>query len=368
MRGPTDSRTQETPRSGPLLFDVYPGLSDTIPWTDLGRFPTRVHRLSNLKGRNIWIKRDDESSEEYGGNKVRKLEFTLADALRRGKNRVVTMGGIGTNHGLATAVFCARLGLRCRLLLFDQPVNEYVKRNMLLFLRYGVEFGYYRTMLATGIMYHTLERLRHPRSYFLYAGGSSPLGTLGLVNAMFELKVQIDRGELPSPKYIFCPLGSNGTMAGLSLGSLLTGIDAQVIGVRVTADCIGPISIATPETARDLMKSTYRLMRRHSAAVPSVAIPPQRVLDDYVGEGYGCATDGCRRALELLGEREGISLDPTYTAKTFAALLEFTDDPAHRDEPILYWHTYNSVDLSSQAAGVDYRDLPASLRRAFAGE
>jgi 1-aminocyclopropane-1-carboxylate deaminase/D-cysteine desulfhydrase-like pyridoxal-dependent ACC family enzyme len=363
----SSSRGHDGPPSGPLVFHAYPGLRGSIPWTGLGQFPTRVHRLGNLKGRNIWIKRDDESSTEYGGNKVRKLEFTLADAIRRGKKMIITMGGIGTNHGLATAIFAARLGLRCRLLLFEQPVNEYVKRNMLLFQKYGVEFAYYRTILATGIMYNTLEHLIHPGAYFLYAGGSSPLGTMGPVNAMFELKGQIDRGELPLPKYIFCPLGSNGTMAGLSLGALLAGIDTQVIGVRVTVDRVGPLPIATPETARALMASTHRLMKRHSPEVPDIRIPAQRVIDDYVGDGYGCATDGCRRALELLREREGISLDPTYTAKTFAALLDFTDEQAHRTEPILYWHTYNSVDLTAQLAGVDYHDLPASLHRFFAG-
>ncbi len=144
------------------------------------------------------------------------------------------MGGIGTNHGLATAVFSRKVGIPCRLLLFHQPVNDCVKRNMLLFLKYGTELRYYGGILRTGASLMVSQRLLNPRGYILEAGGSSPVGTVGIVNAMFELREQIDAGLLPEPRYIFCPLGSNGTMAGLSLGALLAGISTTVVGVRVT--------------------------------------------------------------------------------------------------------------------------------------
>jgi len=350
------------------LFKHYPDLEDALPRVPLGNFPTPVQRLSHLGHDNLWIKRDDLSSDIYGGNKVRKLEFVLADALKKGRNRVITMGGIGTNHGLASAIFCHELGLRCKLLLFNQPMNSYVKRNMLLFLKYGAELVYLKGALRTGATLLLTQRLLNPRAYILEAGGSSPLGTVGIVNAMLELKEQIDAGILPEPRYIFCPLGSNGTMAGLSLGALLAGLSTTVIGVRVTMDAVGPIAIATAKTVENLMRKTYALLKKHSRGVPDITIPPQRVIDDYVGEGYGCATRECRDALALMNDREGIALDPTYTAKTFAALCDFIKTPGHEKEPILFWNTYSSADMTKQAQSVDYRRLPAALRRIYETE
>lgn len=350
------------------LFKHYPELEGAVPRVPLGNFPTPVQRLSHLGHGNLWIKRDDLSSGIYGGNKVRKLEFVLADALKKGRDRVITMGGIGTNHGLASAVFCHELGLRCRLLLFHQPVNSYVKRNMLLFLKYGAELVYLKGVLRAGAALLLAQRLLNPRAYILEAGGSSPLGTFGIVNAMLELKEQIDAGILPEPRYIFCPLGSNGTMAGLSLGALLAGLSTTVIGVRVTMDAVGPIAIATAKTAENLMRKTYGLLKKHSRGVPDITISPQRVIDDYVGEGYGCATRECRDALVLMNDREGIALDPTYTAKTFAALCDFIKTPGHEKEPILFWHTYSSADMTEQVQSVDYRGLPPALRRIYETE
>jgi D-cysteine desulfhydrase len=288
--------------------------------------------------------------------------MTLAEALAQHKKKVVTMGGIGTNHGLATAIFCRHLGLACRLLLFNQPVTKYVKQNLLLFQKYGAEMAYYRTMLGTGAMFYTLEKIMNPGAYFLYAGGSSPLGTIGVINGVYELKKQIEEGAMPVPRYIICPLGSNGTMAGLMLGVLLAGLETQVVGVRVSVDSIGPLAIANEASVRALMKQTYRLLRRYSSDVPGLNLPSPLVLHRYFGTGYGCPTEECREALEILRDKENIKLDPTYTAKTFAAVQDFARDPAHRDEAVLYWHTYNSVDLAPEARGVDHRLLPENLR------
>lgn len=349
----------------PPLFKHYPELEEKFPRLDFGTYPTPVERLSHLGRENIWIKREDYSSCLYGGNKVRKLEFVLADALKKGCSRVITMGGIGTNHGLATSIFCREAGLRCRLLLFRQPLNDYVKQNMLLFQRYGAETKYLKGVLRTAASLLVTQRLFNPRGYILEPGGSSPLGTIGVVNAMFELKEQIDAGLLPEPRYLFCPLGSSGTMAGLSLGGILSGLSTTVIGVRVTMESIGPIPVASSRTVEALMKKTHRLMKKHSPSIPDISIPPQEVINDYVGKGYGCATAECLDALALMKEREGISLEPTYTAKTFAALLDFIKIHKDGNEAILYWHTYNSVDLSGEAATVTYRDLSPDMRRLY---
>lgn len=341
------------------LYDVFPALQK-LPRIALGNFPTPVQKLSSFGHDNLWIKRDDMSSVLYGGNKVRKLEFTLAEVIVAGKKKVVTMGGIGTNHGLATAIFCRQVGLGCRLLLFWQPVTEYVIRNLLLFIRYGAELQYYKTMLKTGVMFYTKERLAH-NAYFLYAGGSSPLGTVGFVNAAFELKNQIDKGQLPEPDYIVCALGSAGTMAGLWLGAKLAGLKSTVVGVRVTDRSLGPVPIANEKSVVSLIKKTYTVMNR-IAPLPHIHFTMPAILHDYCGNGYGYPTSACLDAIETMKHNERIQLEPTYTGKTFAAVCDMIQKKEYADKTILYWHTYNSVDLSDEVKKVDISQLPKDLQ------
>ena len=349
----------------PAIFERYPELEGAIPWLPLGTYPTPVHRLTSLGGGRLWIKRDDLTSPEYGGNKVRKLEFILGDAVRRGKKRVVTIGGIGTNHGLATAIYCRKLGIGCTLALFDQPVTGHVRENLLLFHRYGAELVHSASMFGAGSQFYIFQRMRRPGSCFVYAGGSTPLGAIGFVSAAFELKKQIDEGMLPEPRYIFCPLGSSGTMAGLALGARIAGMTAEVIGVRVTASSLGPIPLATPQTVATLMAGAYRLLKNSCPSLPNTEICRPRVIDEFFGGEYGLPTAEGNRAQRLFRDQEGIILDSTYTAKTCAALLDFMKDPWQTKEPVLYWHTYNSRDMSAEAASVQYRDLPRDFHRFF---
>ena len=338
----------------PAIFESYPELETKLPWISLGDFPTPVHMLHNIGDGRLWIKNDDKSSTEYGGTKVRKLEFVLADAIKKGCDRIITMGGIGTNHGLATAVFAKRLGLKCTLLLFNQPINEYVKRNMLLFHKYEAEMIYAKSIFRSIIELFVLQHLRYRKAYPLFAGGSSPVGTLGFVNAAFELKKQVEEGLLPEPDIIVCPLGSSGTMAGLSLGVQLAGIKSSVIGIRVTESHLGPFQASTKGTVTTLMKQTLRLMNK------DLTIDQSRyeVSQSYFGEGYGYPTQEGMSAISLMKERENIRLEPTYTGKTFAAVLDMLISEQYAGKSILYWHTYNSADLTVRAASVDYKSLP----------
>ena len=360
---------RESPAAEPVLFERFPELAGSMPWVLLGELPTPVQRLENLGHGNLWIKRDDLSSPVYGGNKVRKLEFILGDAKARGKKEVVTIGGIGTNHGLATAIYCRRLDLGATLVLFDQPVTHFVRQNLLLFHKNGARLVYAKTMTGAGAKFYITERLKRPGAYFLYAGGSSPVGALGFVNAAFELKKQIQEGQLPSPRYILCPLGSNGTMAGLSLGVLLAGIPAEVIGVGVTRARLGPLHLATATSVRMLMRETHRLLKCSCPGVPDVVvIGEQHVIHDYFGGAYGLPTKEGLEAMRLFREKDGIKLEPTYTAKACACLLDLIKEPSRAKDPVLYWHTYNSVDLSREAVTVDYHDLPPEFHRFFEGE
>ncbi len=345
----------------PYLFREYPELEEKIEWVSLGDFPTPVHRIENLGPNNLWVKRDDQSCTLYGGNKIRKLEFIAGDIQKKKKKHVVTMGGIGTNHGLATAVICNKLGLGCTLLLFKQPVTSHVKENLLLFKKYNAETLYRGSLWNTVLAYYLYERIKKPSAYFLFAGGSTVRGTIGYVNAVFELKDQIDRGEVPEPEHIFCPLGSNGTVAGIALGVLLTGLQSKVTGVRVTASHLGPFPACTPGTVRGLMKQVYEYLKKLSDNIPEVKIEAPYIEDNFFGSAYGMPTEKGIEAMRLCREKVGLKLEPTYTAKTFAAFLECCGMDNNKG-PMLYWHTCSSVDLSIEAASVDYRELPGALQ------
>ena len=338
----------------PVFFESYPELEVKLPWIALGDFPTPVQHAEKIGQGRLWIKRDDKTSAEYGGNKVRKLEFVLADAIKKGCDRVITMGGIGTNHGLATAVFAKKLGLKCTLILFKQPVNEYVKRNMLMFYKYGAEMVYVGNIMNALAHLYFIQHFRPGKAYPLFAGGSSPVGTLGFVNAAFELKKQIEEGLFPEPDIIVCPLGSNGTMAGLSLGVQLAGINSRVIGVRVTESHLGPFQACTKGTVTALMEKTLKL----TGINLSIDKGRYEVIESYFGEGYGYPTPEGMRAISIMKDSEGIGLEPTYTGKTFAAILDMLESNRYSGKKILYWHTYNSADLNEKAASVDYHLLP----------
>ena len=349
----------------PKLFDQYPGLKENLAWIPLGDFPTPVKQLDGLGYDNLWVKHDGVSSSIYGGNKIRKLEFILAEVKKRGAGHVVTFGGIGTNHGLATAIFCSRLKIGCTLLLFRQPVTGHVKQNMLLFHRYGADLVYHKTLFHCALSWYTSQRIKHPGAYFLFAGGSNPTGTVGFVNAAFELKAQIEQGLLPEPAVIFCPAGSNGTLAGLSLGMAMAGLKSTVIGVRVSVPRVGPFPACTAGETRKLMQATYRFLKKHCPDLPEIEIETPTLLGDYLGKGYGYPTDAGKRACETMKDKAGIDLDPTYTAKAFSAVLDYCNANKKQNQPVLYWHTYNAVDLSPQVENLNYRELPVTLQPFF---
>jgi len=351
----------------PILFEKFPALEKHIPWIKLADLPTPVRKLDNL-GRtigynNIWIKRDDESSDIYGGNKVRKLEFVLPDAIKKKRSTILTYGGIGTNHGLATTIHGRRLELKTILIMIDQPLDGHVQENLLLNRHFGAELCY-----AGGRMGALLNTCRYylsrQRLYLLPPGGSSVLGSLGYVNAAFELKKQVDAGEMPNPKYIFVTVGSKGTMAGLLLGARLSGLDTTVIGVRVSTQ----VRAAEINTAK-LANKMSKLMRKYDSSIPVTVFRPEdiHIIHDFYGGEYGRATPEGKDARDLFWKTEKMTLELTYTGKTVAAMLHYIKKhPELNNDPTLYWHTYNGVDLSKIIIeDHDYTRLPHPFHRFF---
>lgn len=348
----------------PWLFEAFPGLQAQLPWTPLVEAPTPVHRLESISsqlGKEVWIKRDDKTSSEYGGNKPRKLEFLLGEALAKHRKRVVTGGAVGTNHGLATTIFGKKLGLRVTLGLFDQPVTAHVRNNLLLYHAYGAEMKYAGSVLKAALRYYLIERIRQRRAYLVPLGGSSPLGALGYVDAGLEFATQVRREEVSPPQMIFVAAGTCGTMAGLVLGLRLSGLSTRVVGVQVA-----PSAFANSKAVLRLARKALKLMQRLDRSVPHVQLnladfPIER---GHYGPGYGHSTPASREAIRFMGESEEIFLDPTYTGKTFGALLARVKSQPE-EGPVLFWNTLNSVDLTPKAQSVDFRSLPAAFHRFF---
>jgi len=348
----------------PWLFEVFPELQKRFPWTPLVNAPTPVERLENVSaqiGKEIWIKRDDKTSPIYGGNKPRKLEFILADASASGRKELVTGGGIGSNHALATAIFGQRQGFKVALGLFPQPVTEHVRMNLLLDYAYGAEMIHFSSLMSAVLHYYLITRLQRPRAYFIPPGGSNPMGTLGYVDAALELTMQLESNALPLPETIFVAAGTCGTVAGLVLGMKLAHVKTRIIGVQVA-----PGMFSNPKTALNLARKTLRLMRHHASTVPDVKLNLEDISFEkgHLGKGYGYPTDAGKSAMKLMADAEGIQLDQTYTAKTFGAFLESAKNSS-TNGPVLFWHTFNSIDLSQKISGVYPSSLPVKLRSYF---
>lgn len=330
------------------LYDRFPGLEERLPRLDLCRGPSPVRRLSALEEHldrpGLWVKNDGLLGTVYGGNKVRKLELILADVLDRDASTVLTFGGSGSHHCLATALYARELGIRVATVLLEQPETQEVRTILRLLESTGarmVRAGSLPSAVARVVWLATrcTEIGFPPRPpYMLWSGASTPLGCLGYVNAAFELAEQVQEGLLPAPKTVLVPLGSNGTAAGLLLGLRLAGLAASVTAVQVSDyPTVGASGVAR------LATRGARLLRRRGAPVPPLVFGPQnlKVISDTRTRRYGHPTPAAEKAKELLQRLEDLTLDSTYTAKAVAALIAQRDLP----RPLLYWHTLNAHPL-----------------------
>ena len=355
----------------PLLKTHYPGLKD-LPWLSLGRFPTPVEPMARLGAHlgfpRLWVKRDDLSGDRYGGNKVRKLEFLLADAKRQGREAVLTLGAVGSNHVLATALYAKDLGLKSAAVFVPQPVQEYARRNLLCDLRLGLAMTYCPSQMGVPLaVIRALRRHRNPdrggRPYLIWAGGSSPTGTLGYIGAGLEIARQVTEGEMPEPDFAFCPVGSCGTLAGLALGLKLAALRTRAVGVRVY-EKMG----ANPWMTAYLANAALRLLRRYDPSIPHLKIRRRDFvfLDEFFGQGYAHFTRQGMEAVSMAKEFEGVKLDGTYTGKTLAGLIAFVRNQELKEKTLLFVNTYNSRDLAPLlGANPDYKRLAPELHPYF---
>lgn len=336
------------------LFAAYPSLNTNTPYIALGSFPTPIQRVAALEKayniHNLFIKQDSLSggiktngTRLFGGNKVRKLEFLLADALQHKAKSVLTFGCIGSNHAVATATYARQCGLRCYCMLKPQMDSPVVQRNLALMRGAGAEMIVSPDSAArkenTVKAFVDSKKTHGDYPYFIPTGGSIALGAVGFVNAAFELDTQIKQGLLPEPDYIYLAAGSFGTAAGLALGLKAAGIQSRIVAV-----CVEPEDAAgsVVQQINALFKSTNELLHARDVTFPLFAGVADNVtvIHGFGGTAYGVCTPEAADALRDAHEYENIILDGTYTGKAFAAVAAHAQAGMLHNKKVLFWNTF----------------------------
>ncbi len=316
------------------------------PRVPLAHTPTPLEYLPRLteylKGPSIYLKRDDCTGLATGGNKTRKLEFLLGDALEQGCDTLVTVGGLQSNHARQTAAAAARAGLHCELLLQEvsgAPEGNYdYNGNLLLNDLMGARVHRYP---ADAFMHEELasyvEELkgRGRKPYAVPLGGSSPIGALGYVVAVQELLQQCVTIGI-TPAQIVLATGSAGTQAGLLAGLAAARSEVRVIGINVSTT-----TAAQERKVRSLLHETCALLGVEPPADTAIICN-----DDYYKPSYGVPNAQMVQAVRLLAEKEGLLLDPVYTGKAMAGMLDLVDSGEIADDSTtVFLHTGGSAGL-----------------------
>jgi 1-aminocyclopropane-1-carboxylate deaminase/D-cysteine desulfhydrase-like pyridoxal-dependent ACC family enzyme len=333
-------------------------LLDTFPKACLATLPTPIAELPSIRhatGHNaLFVKQDNLSGQMYGGNKIRKLEYLLGEALEQECKSVITYGAAGSNHALATAVCCRQLGLKAISILAPQANTDHVRKNILMQHAMGAKMilcDHYTDFPATTKMIVECCRETDGRDpCIIPAGGSNATGALGFVNAGFELASQIQ------PDVIYIPMGTGGTHAGLLVGLKMAGLSTRVEAIRVVHK--------TFRTAADIKRlcdeTCFKL-----GVDPFINTTDIIIRDEFLGADYGISTPEAEEAVELFLSKEGIYLETTYTGKTAAALLRDLRSGVLDGQTVLYWNTLNSHNFSSTISDIDFHDLPVAFHSYF---
>lgn len=352
-----------------LLYKCYPLLQKSVPHVELGNWPTPLERLPEISGQPLLlVKRDDLSHSLYGGNKVRKLEFILADVQRKGFREIITAGGLGSHHVLAVAALGRELGLRTTGLFFCQPVNEHVLKNLLLEVEFGTEMHFVRDYpgMALNYLRFYLARRFSPRqrTYLLLPGGSNALSTLGYIGAVLEMQLQLREQGLPEPAAIFVAAGTGGTAAGLLAGMALAGMETELHAVRV----VHPFLLGRRKIV-NLARSSLKLLARRGVAIGEATTRLDARLhleEGYLGEGYGFETAAAAEAIRCFQESAGIKLEGCYTGKAAAACLDYCAAKKDNSRPVVFIHSASSTHRESSRVASEPK-LPSDFRWCFTG-
>ncbi len=344
---------------------AFPGLAARLPRLPLATLPTPVRSavLEHASGpRRLVIKQDDRSSPDYGGNKVRKLEYLLARARDRGRETIATFGTVGSHHALATAIHARSLGLSSIAFLSHQPKIGDIAAALNMHVEIGSELVPFGGPRAVRIA--TLRRwLRGRRAAIVAVGGSSWLGTVGFVDAGLEFAAQVARGECALPARLYVATGTMGTAVGLALGFALAGLPTEVHAVRISHP-----TITNEERLQRLAHKTAAMLHRLDPAIPATLATRMRLVlrHEFFAGGYAHTDATTEHAIEVARQELNLRLDETYTAKAMAALIADLKDPATRDLVLGFWQSWHARPLP--VAGdrpLDRHKLPGEFLRYF---
>ncbi len=325
----------------------------------LGRFPlaqlpTPVAPLEALGkllgGPRLLIKRDDQTGLALGGNKTRKLEFLVADALAQGADTLLTAGAAQSNHCRQTAAAAARAGLKCELVLGGQPPDQ-PNGNLLLDEILGATIHWAGPERRGERLAEVADLVaaQGRRPYLIPYGGSNAVGAAGYVRAMEELMAQLAAVGQRVDHIVFAS-SSGGTQAGLMVGAKATGFEGQVLGIRI--DKGYPLNTPYETHLVSLAQATADYM----GLKVTITAADCSINADYMGAGYGVVGDLEREAIRMMARHEGILLDPAYTGRAFGGLIDLirrgTFSPA---ETVLFWHTGGAPALFAYAGELSAR-------------
>lgn len=305
-----------------------------LPRLKIAQLPTPVepmHRLSTaLKGPRLWVKRDDQTGLAFGGNKTRKLEFLIAEAKAHGAHTLVTAGAVQSNHCRQTAAAAARFGFKCILVLSGEK-PETITGNLLLDQLFEAEIVWTEAEKRLQVLQETFERAWEAgkRPYQIPVGGSNPTGAAGYAYAIQELLGQVPPDELPG--WIVVASSSGGTQAGMVAGARLFGYSGKILGIS-----IDEIAQALAARVAKLASETTEIM-----GAPQTIRPEDVLINDaFLGAGYGVMDKPEQEAIHLFATQEGLLLDPVYTGRAGAGLIELCRSGFfNAEDNVLFWHT-----------------------------
>ncbi|MFC2025829.1 D-cysteine desulfhydrase family protein [Chloroflexota bacterium] len=327
----------------------------SIPRTKFAHLPTAVEELPRItklfSGPRLLVKRDDQTGLAFGGNKTRKLEFLIADAFEQNAGTLITAGAAQSNHCRQTAAAAAKFGFKCILILTtdDQDkdlisTGKVYSANLLLDTLFGAEIIWVKKEERNSKLLMIFKQAQDAgeRPYLIPYGGSNPTGAVGYVFAIRELLSQFDSGKISYelPDWIVFPSSSGGTQAGMVLGARLFGYEGNILGISI-------------DEYSDVLRTRVAKISSETANFlgEEMEFDPGEILvnDDYLGGGYGVVGNPELEAIKIFAQQEGLLLDPVYTARTAAGMIDllrcgFWTDAGH-PQTVLFWHTGGSTAL-----------------------
>lgn len=323
---------------------MHASTTGTLPRYSLGFLPTPLVRLKNLErfleGPRILMKRDDQTGLAFGGNKTRKLEYLMGDALNSGADCIISAGAAQSNHCRQTAAAAAACSMECHLALGGSAPQS-PQGNLLLDMLLGAHIHWSEAMRKGENIPDIVENLRKrgKKPYVIPYGGSNSIGAAGFVAAMYELDTQMDELE-ESVDHIVFASSSGGTHAGMMAGKILLGATYRLIGINIDKDEVFGMNLA------DYIPKLAEATTAHMGPSRPFSKADLELNDTYLGNGYGIIGELERRAISLVARHEGILLDPVYTGRAMGAMIDMIETGRFSaDETVLFWHTGGSPAL-----------------------